>query len=871
MKLQSHLYLLFICLFAVATGLKAQDKGVSSAVQNPAMADRVDHPQESGWLFSTTEQGDILQPATVWPEDIYDFVNKKQGDFSFVYTFNEDSPSQIFGFTTGIYNPNWEIKSPYSIGLWLMAEDQETRSAWKIELVDSDNNRAVDSMEDFDTDGNWHKINLPVDDFDQEAGFNSGSLAAIQLSADAGPGTKVWVDDLRIISSEDQNKVLGITDKTIGQRIREAGQNRARRVEWAFETLGEEENFHEALLPFFSKLWLGEDLQDVNRELYEIFKSEEEEVIRRYGIHDIWSLSLNPMLIRMYYLFGSKSEVKSGRLNEETEAALLELLWERTKEINDIHLADKSTWWLIGSENHDINSKATALLTSQIFMNEPDYKNRIYPNPGKGGGIDYWFHQMYGQGENKGPEGGADWSDGKEYTAEDHYKAWVEFWNEYITERARKGFFLEVASTGYMKHTIGFLQNLYDFSEDEDLRKRMEMFMDLIWAEWAQDQLAGVRGGAKTRWRFHGYDSMWKGAQFYLGGPGHAESWYFQLISEYKWPEIVWRMVADREGKGEFEYRSRKPGEEQPELWPRPEGLERTMAVNTESRFLRYSWVTPDYILGTQMDHPAAVHSHLSAAARWQGMSFSSSFTASVSPAGIITENENTWEREKHSYYRSAQHENVLITQQNRRWFQQNPDWYPTYDIYDRNFGVQFAGKFDQVDEREGWIFVQNGDAYLAVRPLMGEYEYDHESWAQTGNDALFSPIEPDAYEWGPNGEFIKLKDKYSPILMEAGRRSSYPAMEDFQKHILEKRLELRKTVVPGWYVVHYGGDEEQPQIIFNAANNKIPKVNGFYIDYAPQQLFDSPFLNSEYNSGIIHMQVDEMDEILNFNEPAVK
>jgi len=868
MNLHSHLYIFFICLCVIPTDLNAQEKGVNSDVHSSGMAERVDHPLETGWLFSTAGQGDYLQPATAWPDDIYDFVNKKQGDFSFVYTIALESPSKIFGFTPGMFNPNWEIKSPYSIGLWLMAEDQETRSPWNIELIDLENNRAVASLEDFETDGNWHSINLPLDRFEQEAGFISGSLTAIQLNVDAESGTKVWMDDLRIISSEDQNKVLGITDKTIEQRMREAGQNHARRVDRAFETLDEDENFHEALLPFFSKLWLDEDLQDVNRELYEIFTSEDEEVIRRYGIHDIWSLSLNPMLIRMYYLFGSNSEVKPGRLNEETEAALLELLWERTKEINDIHLADKSTWWLIGSENHDINSKVAALLTSQIFMNEPEYKDRIYSNPGKGGGVDYWFHQMYGQGDNKGPEGGANWRDGNNYTAVDHYEAWVEFWNEYITERARKGFFLEVASTGYMKHTIGFLQNLYDFSEDEDLLKRMQMFMDLIWAEWAQDQLAGVRGGAKTRWRFHGYDSMWQGAQFYLGGPGNAESWYFQLISNYQWPEIIWRMAVDREGKEEFAYKSRKPGEEQPELWPRPEGLERTMAVDTDSRYLRYSWVTPDYILGTQMDHPAAVHSHLSAAARWQGMSFASSFTTSVSPAGIITDNENKWERERHSYYRSVQYENVLITQQNRRWYQQNPNWYPTYDVYERPFGINFEGDFDCLEERDGWIFVQLGDAYLAVRPLMGEYEYDHESWSQTGNDALFSPIEPDTYDWGPNGEFFKLKDKYSPIVMEAGRRSTYPAMEDFQKHILDKRLELRKTVVPGWYIVYYGGDEKQPQITFNAANNEIPKVNGTYIDYAPGFTFDSPYLHSDYNSGVVTIQVDGVQEVLNFNEP---
>ncbi|MDP7120592.1 MAG: hypothetical protein QF395_09735, partial [Arenicellales bacterium] len=93
---------------------------------------------------------------------------------------------------------------------------------------------------------------------------------------------------------------------------------------------------------------------------------------------------------------------------------------------------------------------------------------------------------------------------------------------------------------------------------------------------------------------------------------------------------------------------SRRPGEEE-NLWPRPKGNERTLMCDTESRFLRYSWVTPDYVIGTQMDHPAAVHSHSSSAARFNGVVFSaanprpSSNFSQVYPYSLDDSDSNKW------------------------------------------------------------------------------------------------------------------------------------------------------------------------------------------------------------------------------------
>ena len=173
-----------------------------------------------------------------------------------------------------------------------------------------------------------------------------------------------------------------------------------------------------------------------------------------------------------------------------------------------------------------------------------------------------------------------------------------------------------------MKYTISYILMLYNFCGDEGLKKKIGMFLDLMWADWAQLQIAGLRGGPKTRHHktAGGYDSMSDLAIFYLGGEGKTSFNYpQQLLSDYAWPRIVWELALDRKGLGSFAYLSRGIGEEEPAS-PRPLGTERTVMGDTPSRFVKYTWVTPDYMLGTQMDHPYALYNHLSTAGRWQGL-----------------------------------------------------------------------------------------------------------------------------------------------------------------------------------------------------------------------------------------------------------
>ncbi len=779
----------------------------------------------------------------------------KNGDFSLLFTCRANAA--YFGFKPASFLPLWNLSPDSVLNFYAKVQRSVEIDNGMLVFFDKSGNSKAVKFTGFNKNTDWQKFEVPLKSLDGE-GFDFKSTASFKFRVSLKKGDKIWFDD--VCFTQPNGGVLGITDKTVNQRMREAAYSKPARVQASFEN-AVTDSPAASLNDRFAKLYLGIALDEVNADLLNIFTTTDLKLKAKYGMEYTWHLAATPMLYRLYLNFGSKGRLNPGRLYPETEKALLELLWERTVLKNDIHLARQSTWWMSGSENHDMNAKASSLIASKIFSELPEYASRILPNEGTGGGSGYWFHITQETGRFHGIEGRGTFKDGKEYNSRDHYEQWLKFFEEYFTQRAQRGFFLENASPTYMKYTLTFINDIYDYCGDDELKKTVRRFLDLFWCDWAQDQIDGVRGGAKTR--EHGYntgvvDSTYSMSKFYFGGHSKGDvATYTQILSDYQPPRIVWQMALDRQGMGSFAYISRRIGEEQ-DVWPRPMGNERTLLCDTDSRFVRYSWVTPQYILGTQMDHPAAVHSHLSETSRWQGIIFNTSPDARVFPRAVEDTGDNKWRIFKQSgMYRSVQDKNVLITQQSRGWRRVSPDWFPMNDQFSLPYGIYFSKSLDVIEEKSGWIFVQEGSSYLAVRVILGEFVPDHVGTADwltyQATEALFSVVRENAYKWSADKTIAVLIDKYSPIIFEAATTDDYPTFAAFQEKILANEIKLQKTTVPGWYVLMYKGIADGAQeIYFNAANDEMPMVGGRYIDYGYPKLFDSPYLQSYYKSGVI-------------------
>ncbi len=688
-----------------------------------------------------------------------------------------------------------------------------------------------------------------------EVAFAGGEVERIDWALD---GDERRLDGV-IFRSGDQ--VIGVTDKPLQQRMDEISATRARRVEAALEA-GAKTDFSGENRQIFDQMILGRDLGAANARLRELLNVELADLAAKRA--DLWSLTTNLRLIEFYYELGSRSDRDPAPLELATEALLLEVLWGRTVEKNDLGWASSDTWWMTGSENHDLNAKVSCLVSSRIFMNEPAYRDRLYPDAAHGPGYGYWFHQMMGGVSDYGAISSAPWAAGPGSNAAAHYTAWVAFFKRYVAERGKRGFFLENASSTYQKWTMGFLLTAHAYGGDAELKAQLGQLFDFIWADWAQQQIAGVRGGPKTRHHHTvgGEDAMTGLARFYLGGAGTTNHIYTSmLVDDYSLPEVVVDLALDSLGRGIYSIEMRGIGEEIPDR-PRPEGMERTLMIRPVSRLLKYSWVTPWTILGTQMDHPDAVHSHLSSAGRWHGLTVAGRPRARIVPTGGPEEGGKPGAMDLEMMFLTAQHRNVLVGQQARRWSQISPEWYPAKPGLEKDVFMHVGSDWDEVVEEAGWVFLRSGDGYAAVREVSARQEddgigpLDLRPDLSVEENPLLVQIDDSPVEWNVDRDGFLLRNQFSPWVIQSGCAKIDGPFADFRSAVRGARMELRMTVVPGFYTFRYlaegPGAEE---IDFPAATPGIPRIGGNPIDYLPASLTESPYVNSKFGTGTVFIQ----------------
>lgn len=849
-------------------------------MSHPTCDKPLDFWDEAIRLFGVAPQGQHIdatlsehRQTNYKPKGIaLDHADHVEGDLSLVYTPADANMQPNFGFVAGLWGEHWHLSPDMHLRLWIKVQGEQNHP-WNISLIDDQRQEATGQLPEIQDTGTWQEVKIPLNDLQIPSTFNWHNTVLCEFRTSFGHDARIHFDGVRF---ENDTTIIGITDKTLTQRITEAQANRPLRIETAFKNaITDESSDASIIVGAFARMMCNEDLDTANQILVD--------ELQKSSDANVWSLLHTPLYCRFYYLFSNRAGKYPGRMTPETEALLLKTLWDRTVVKNDIAATRLSTWWLDGSENHDLNDKACNLVTSRIFMNEPEYQNRIYPDYGFGGSYHYGHAGYYGPNiDPKTRHGGgrANHADGNEYNAKDHYEAWVAFMKTYFKERAERGFFLEYAAYGYTKHTLNMVDLVYQYSGDDELKNTVGDFLTLFWADWAHLTISGVRGGPKTRHHHTVYRNDTDGLiNFRLGGLANAGVWwYWNLINDYELPEIIWKMALDRQGMGCYTYKARGIGEEENVL-PRPLGTERSLVVDTDARFLKNTYVTPDYTLGTQMDHPSAIHSHLSICGRWHGMTFAQTPESRIVPVclpeGVNKKGQkNPYELE--AMYQTVQHECTLIVQQSRRWYAVHPDWFPTNADYNQPIGIWIGTHWDQREEESGWVFVQRGNAYAGIRPVQWDEAYERAQKIKTeGNQIYFNAshdaptvkLRDDSYDWNEDETILLLKDNHTPVIMEAGRVADYPTLNAFKTTVLNNPLALYKTVVPGDHILVYTGCGKPTQeITFNTGVSQIPTIGNEPINYSHPMTFDSPYLKSKYKSGIIQIDYDGETHTLDFS-----
>jgi len=512
--------------------------------------------------------------------------------------------------------------------------------------------------------------------------------------------------------------------------------------------------------------------------------------------------------LRIYYMFNDKSEFFPGRLAPDVQKMLEELFWNYGCGKSTVARSQLKYIWVIqGSENHDMMDLSNAFLSLQAVKDLPEYKPRKLP-------------------------------DG--HSAAEHVNSWTDYYKRYCSERIKLGLFVEISPT-YGKYFLPELVNIYEFAEDAALRRRMEMLLHVVWADWAIDQLGGIRGGGKTRsYQGHysqlGTSDSWSFLGRILTGMGdyfetrHYEAQYVLAMTRYRLPDVVIDLALSHDERGDYVYQSMRPSK----TTTPPENRAKEvngywMDGSDTGHMVRYSYCTPNYIIGSWMLDPKLDYAAINTQNRWQGVIFATDRQARVFPQCVGLGNGKTYNQQL-----AVQHKNVMIVQKNR--------------LKSNQIGamrVWFSGDMKRrVEERNGRLFLQEGNAYLAIAVPAPE-------------QGVTTP----AYQW--EGNWLHLKDEYAPVLFVSSRAAKHATMDDFVAYVAQHR----HSINAGMLTYHFEDVEGHATQITMSLEDpaRLPEVDGKPIRLTGQRTFDSPYLHSSPSGTVVTIEKGDRKIVLDF------
>jgi len=524
--------------------------------------------------------------------------------------------------------------------------------------------------------------------------------------------------------------------------------------------------------------------------------------------------------VRILCLFRAGSDHCPGRLEPETEAAMKEALWWLVKSRSKV--AEASLDDLLvhhGTENHDLTLRPSYYLVASVLKDDPAYKERRY-------------------------------DDG--HTAAEHYAAYNAYFREWPRKRAMIGMWFEMGSNTYQKYSWPALFNLHELSPDAVVRKRFGMLLDIAFIEEAQVSLRGRRGGGRSRAgygrnSFESYKNLFYAPEEGSAGCSHSK---VMETSSYQLPvaAILLRKMAFP-AEEPFIIANRVPGELAlgGDKSLREDGRN---AYVSDSALINYAYRTPHYLLGSTLQNPALSmpsnggdvlkYSGGSRQNRWSGMLFcdpASDDVCAVYPAVEKTRGG----RPQHPHW-SFQHENVLFLQ--RIQTSKAKGSYSTGRI-----SIRFHGRDLEKVEEGGWIFASNGKAFVAVRFIDGDHEWDNAR-------ELASPVEHD-------------RSSTTRVLIHAGD-IGHTTFEQFRRRVAANELIVESNRVE--YRPTAGGSRLEcfRYDVSRYKEFKLPQIDGNPIQLRPEWTYRSPYLNGQFGDDKIAVTVGPIKHIYDFGDSSV-
>lgn len=509
----------------------------------------------------------------------------------------------------------------------------------------------------------------------------------------------------------------------------------------------------------------------------------------------------------------------NDKLTLEAKNAIKEYFWSfinhysKYNEAQDEFVYADGNYYIESTGNHHVVKRTAYLLGSQMLKDDEGYKNRAL-------------------------------EDG--FNVIQHYNAWEHYWINDFRTRGKKAYEQEYFSNGYDKYTLDCILTMRDTSQSDILREIAEKYLDLVMTDMVVLSNNGVFGGARGRSvrtneidrsadsyfhaMFFNNQSSWRiknvkdpvtktvlpDNRWTIAGISYHPNQIALAASSYKPPFILMDLALNN--KGIYEYES----------YPIGKGYKISPGVNRfymefPTLYKRYSFVTPHYVVGSMTYDRNEWYSDIQQQNRYVGIHFTTTKQDPVY-SRVFADTQRSYSRGYNDINSVASGSAMLM--------QAMPEAkYYNEDIHrDIIVGVS-KNLYENSVIEDGWMFAYDpyGEGYIAVKPSRGQIE----GW----DDSTATYI-----------KYLLFTEKHVPIVFQAGSQEEYGGFESFKSAVKNSRFTWVDDDTFEYKSSGYGNK------ITYYISKRLPKVNDSTIELYSDYLFKSPYLTSEYNSGVVEI-----------------
>lgn len=445
------------------------------------------------------------------------------------------------------------------------------------------------------------------------------------------------------------------------------------------------------------------------------------------------------------------------------------------------------------------------------------------------------------------PDAGAEsWYNGKTSQANmEEARQWIESWVKLTTTRGQG----EYDSPHYMGVYLLPISYLAAWAKDPVMKKRAQMMLEYLIADYAPENLDGLFVGAHARIYEEQLVERWNGVSTDFGwlwfGLGHPLKLpanyvlYYLLASAFEPPEILKKIATDRSRP--YTHYERKRTRNRWRFYDDLHGpvykttyVRREYAVGSDQGgalqpIQEHSWDVTWHVPDAQGIQNTFFFNHPYSSMKELQTFFV--FPPDGAIEGIIKSKKTYDSPDKilggSAYEKIVQDQDALVA---------------LYNIPAGTRFPQINGFFSKdlkeiTEDRSGWIFMRGGDStYIACRPLQ-------------------------PYDWKPFGESKRLFSAYlqNGVVVQAAAANEFPSLTAFGEAIKALSFEFETSPTPRVKFRSLRGT------LIEFTYGEAPRLNGKPIDYEHWPLFGGPFLQAEVDSESLTMTYGNMKRTLDF------